>query len=155
MSVKDYNPYIAGRVRASRNAVTPLNIYAIARYKDRHDEVSSRAGDKSSLVFVLGIHEGNLNCIKLNEISPDTFFKWAKKLQKNRKVNLGDIQELNDVFKNFNKNGKAIFEGYVKRDKNIYTPKTYRMYRINGIQSISRVKLIPEVFQNYFNATID
>lgn len=155
MSVKAYNPYIAGRVRASRNSVSPLNIYAISRYKDRKDSVKSKTGDSSSLVFLLGVHEGNLNCIKLNDLNPKTFFNWTKKFQKNGKIKMQNIEQFKDVFKNFSSNGKALFEGYVKRDKRIYTPKTYRMYRVNGIQNIQEVMITPTALQQFYNVTID
>lgn len=153
--MKKYNPYIASRVRISRSAVEPHNIYAITRYEDRNENLKSKPRDNASLIFVMGIYEDKLNSIKLNDIEPKTFFSWLKKLRKNRPMKLEQIVNLDDVLKNFDNQGKAIFEGYVKGNKQIYNPKTYRTYRMDGLRSISRVVLQPQVYQEFFEATIE
>jgi len=79
--LKDYDKYIEVERRVPRLKIEQTNIYRISTYRDRNDKVQRRSnGDNSSLIFVIGIHESRVNCLKLNEIPTDVFFKFLKRM---------------------------------------------------------------------------
>lgn len=140
-----YKKYIAIENRIPRRDIKPNNIYRISTYKTRKDNVKRISdGDSSSLVYAIGIHDGQLNCLKLNEIPPSVFLKWLRKLVVPT-VKMGDIEKLSDALIKTEKDGKKLFESYIKPDKSIYNNKygAYRSYNMEGLRYIQEVYLTP------------
>lgn len=142
-----YKGFIASSKRVSRSEIKPKSIYRISSYRNRSDELKSKAGSKSDLIFVIGLHEGKVNALKISEIKPDTFFKWLKKLV-NPRVEMTEVREMADALKSWDGSGKILFEKYIKPDKSIYSSKgsPYRTYIQSGIVNVQEIILRPEVF---------
>jgi len=144
--LKDYDKYIETERRVPRLKIEQTNIYRISTYRDRNDKVQRRSnGDNSSLIFVIGIHDSRVNCLKLNEIPTDVFFKFLKRMVVPT-VKLESIESLHEGLVNSDRSGKRIFEKYVKPNKTIYNPKynAYRSYNVDGLTYVQEVFLKPE-----------
>ena len=72
--MKDYKPYIERESRISRSSIRPLNVYRIRNYRTVKGDFKRLEGDDTSYIFVIGIQEGKLHSIKLNDIEPREFF---------------------------------------------------------------------------------
>ena len=145
----EYEKHIELERRIARVKIKPNNIYRISTYRDRDGDVHRRSnGDNSSLIFVIGIYEGRVNCLKLNEIPSDVFFKFAKRMVVPT-VELSDIKILSDALVNTTQSGKRIFERYVKPNKSIYNPKygAYRSYNLKGLSYVQEVFLKPRTLE--------
>lgn len=152
MPRQTYNKYIITQKRIGRNVIKPQRIYNISLYRSEYDRTST---GKTSMVFVTGIFEGKLNCVKLNDIEPKVFFKWIGKLKTPVKKRLSEIRQLEDGLKKTDSTGRMIFNNYLKQNAKIYNSDTYRTYTKDRIQYVSEVILKPEVFLKYLNVELD
>lgn len=143
--LNDYDKHIETERRVARLNIEPKNIYRISTYRDREGDVQRRSqGDKSSLIFVIGVHDGRVNCLKLNELPTDTFFKFAKGLVVPT-VKLSEIKSLNDSMIDSDGSGKRLFERYIKPNKRIYGGRfnAYRSYNLKGLRYVQEVFIKP------------
>ncbi len=96
----------------------PRNFYRISRYENVDGEVKSLVGNNSSIIFVIGIYENKVNCIKINEIRPQIFLRWFSTLIKNG-ITVEDID-------------KIFWENCKKDNYNSILEKQYSQYYDGG-----------------------
>jgi hypothetical protein len=136
--------YIDKEIRVSKSAVNPRNLYRISSYSYVDGETRSLAGSNSSLVFVFGIHDDKLNCLKLNNVSTNEFKNWLKTLLKPaiKETYIDSMKKLEDLLVGSDMQGNGIFESKIK-GKPIYNtnPRPYRTYNMEGLKYIQEVKL--------------
>ncbi len=139
-----YNKFIDKEVRTSKSLITPANLYRISSYEYADGESRSLAGANSSLIFVFGIHEKKVNCLKLNDVSTDVFKTWLKTLIKptTKNEDIDSMKKLEEIIIDSDAQGNKLFESKIK-GKPIYNinPRPYRTYNIEGLKYIQEVKL--------------
>lgn len=132
------------RVQRQYLLQNPRNFYRISRYENVDGEVKSLVGNDASIIFVIGIFENKVNCIKLNEVRPQIFLRWFSTIIKNGIVSedIDVMQKTSDILPFYDKTGNILFESKVK-NKPIYnqTPNPYRTYTLDGIKYIQEIKL--------------
>ena len=78
--INQYNIFIQEFKPASKATLKPKNVYKIVSY-DYADGTSKRlTGVSTSYVFLIGIYDSKLNCVKISEFTPVKFFNWLKAL---------------------------------------------------------------------------
>jgi hypothetical protein len=137
--IKQYNQILKPEVRVARSEIRPRNIYRISTYKG--GDPITKTGEESRYVFVIGRVENKIHCIKLNDIKPLDFTKFINKIRDKRLPIKGD-QPLEELLKKFSKDGKSLFETYVKPDSKIYSSKlgNYRTYSLENIVNIYEIR---------------
>lgn len=133
-----YTPYIKKFIRISRQNIEPLNIYKVQTYRYVDGVVRSKTGLETSLIFPLGIYNKELYAVRLNEIKPLDFFNWSFKIVNRDSINsiTDSVTPFRPIIKEFNRDGRALFMGYVKSSSVMYTKnnkESFRTYRIENI----------------------
>jgi hypothetical protein len=148
-----YLPFIDVEEAVSKTLVRPRNVYKIISYEYIDGKTKTLTGPKISYVFVLGIFEKKLNCIKISEIRPDKFFEWFKTLFKKAltEEKVMEAERLEDLIVFGDRQGNKLFNTYVK-GKQIYNqnPCPYRTYNLDGIRQISEIKFKKEILRQYY-----
>lgn len=140
----NYKEYIEKESRVSKSTVKPRNIYRISAYDYTDKEARSLTGSSSSLVFVIGLHDNKLSCIKLNDVDTGVFKKWLKTILKNN-LNSSQVDKMNsldELIIRSDDTGNQFFDSNVKGTP-IYNsnPRPYRTYNVDGLKYIQEVKL--------------
>ena len=94
--VLQYKNLIESEVKLSKSQIKPRNIYRILVYEYADGERKSLAGAKSTLVFVVGIFEKQLFCLKISEIKPEKFFLWLKNVFKKTLTDIS-LKSVDDI----------------------------------------------------------
>ena len=148
-----YKPLIEREERVSKSNLFPRNIYRISSYEYKDGKTKSLAGIKSSLVFLVGIFEKKLICLKISEVKPDKFFQWLKTIEQTGLTNedFDKAEKLEDLLILDNRAGSKIFEGYIK-NKPIYNlkPSPYRTYNLDGIKYIQQVHIKKDILKSFY-----
>jgi hypothetical protein len=142
-----YRDYIESEKRVSKIMLRPRNIYRISSYKYEDGDTKSMSGFNSSLVFVIGIHEGKINCIKMNEIHPDKFFDWMETMFRHPVTpsEIDNMKLLEDIILITDRTGQRLFEAKVRTHPLYRTkPGPYRTYTIDGLKYIQEVTVKKE-----------
>ena len=63
---RQYKTFLKPERRIPRSQIRPRNIYRITTYKD--GDPRTKQGEDARYVFAIGIVDGKLHCIKINEI---------------------------------------------------------------------------------------
>lgn len=146
-----YKKFIEKEERASKSSLEPRNLYRVSSYDYADGESRSLAGINSSLIFVFGIHEKKLNCLKLNDVKPEKFEKWLATILKPSltEKDIDDMKMLEDILIESDRNGSRLFESKIKSNP-IYNnePRPYRTYNIVGLKFIQEVKLKKEFLKS-------
>ena len=153
--MKDYKKYIEKERRIARTMIRPMNVYRIINYRTVEGDYRRFVGEDYTLVFVLGIHEGKISCIKISELEPAAFFGWLRDLVNIRPgVSIDDIRRLEEILvRQVDRSGKRIFEQYVKESTLVYKHKkdpVYRTYTISGIKYAMEVDLKKSLLKAYY-----
>lgn len=142
-----YKDWIESEKRISKINIRPRNIYRISSYKYSDGDTKPLAGINSSLVFVIGVHEKKINCIKMNEIHPDKFFDWMETAFRHpvTEKNIDEMERLEDIILFTDRTGQRLFESKVKTHP-IYrlNPRPYRTYNVDGLKYIQEVEIKKE-----------
>jgi hypothetical protein len=137
----------------AKSRVLPRNIYKITSYKYTDGTQKTLSGVDTSLVFVLGIYDKKLSCIKISEMKPEKFLNWMSGLFKTGliKENINSTQPLEDLLILADKQGKKLVS-MVQQSSAIYNhnPNPYRTYNLTGIKQIYEVKLKADVLKKYY-----
>jgi hypothetical protein len=140
----EYKKYIESEVRASKSSLEPGNLYRISSYDYSDGESRSLAGINSSIIFVFGIYEKKLNCLKLNEVKTEKFKTWFQTILKEGLTSddIDSMKKLDELIIKVDRAGNRLFESKIK-GKPIYTndPRPYRTYTIDGLKFIQEIKL--------------
>ena len=155
--IREYIQLFGVTKKIPSSRVKPRNIYKIQTY--RNGEPSTKTGNDTRYVFVIGEVDGKIHCLKLNDIKPNKFIEFLNNIRDNR-IQIKTQQDLSDILKRFDNNGKNLFESYIKRDNLLYSKKlnNYRIYLIDKIVNIEEVlfepNLLREIFREGNNETL-
>jgi hypothetical protein len=146
---RQYKSFLKPEKRVSRSQIKPRNIYRITTYTG--GEPITKSGEDARYVFVIGIVDGKVHCIKLNEIKPLDFTNFINKLR-DKRIPIGSDQMLMLLLKKFSVDGKALFESYIKNDSKIYSPKlgNYRTYLLDSIQNVYEIRFEEDFLRELF-----
>jgi hypothetical protein len=149
MAVNYYNRYVElfdfdKRVQKQFVKMNPRNFYRISRYEYSDGDTKSLAGRDASLIFVIGVFEDKVNCIKLNEVRPELFMKWFPTILK-PSIKVEDVDNstnINDLIITDSISGNKLFESKIKIHP-IYKqePRPYRTYNLDGLKYIQQINL--------------
>lgn len=148
--IKQYREILKSEVRVSRNEIRPRNIYRISTYKG--STPITKVGEEARFVFVLGrIGNDKIHCIKLNDIRPIYFTQFVNKLR-DKRLPIPPDAPLEAILKTFSRDGKLLFENYVKNNPKIYSPSlsTYRVYSLKDIVNVYEMRFEDEILQKMF-----
>jgi hypothetical protein len=136
---RQYRQIMQPEKRVSRNNILPRNIYRISTYTG--SKPVTMVNDDSRWVFVIGRVDDKIHCIRLNEIKPLDFLKWLNKVREKR-TPIGKDNQLSLLLKKFSKQGKELWEQYIKNDPLVYKPgkSYYRIYTMSKIQNIWEIR---------------
>jgi hypothetical protein len=146
-----YLQYVEAEIPVSRTLIRPRNIYRIKNYKDVEGKSHSYTGNKSAIVFVLGIADKKVWAIRMTDIRPVFFWNWMKPMFRPGLIINDKIKRLEDMLIKDTRNGKKIFENFVKT-KQIYglKPEVFRTYELTGINTIAELKMDLNFLKSYF-----
>ena len=148
-----YLPFIESEENVSKTLVRPRNLYKITSYEYIDGKTKTLTGPKTSYVFLLGIFEKKISCIKISEVRPEKFFDWFKTIfQKSlTEEKIDAAEKLEDLIVTADRQGNKLFNTYVK-GKAIYNqiPCPYRTYNLDGIKQISEIKFKKEILKEHY-----
>jgi len=146
---KQYIEILNPETRVSKSLIRPRNIYRIVTYKD--GDPATKTGNEARYVFVIGRLEDRIHCIKLNPIRPYDFTNFIGRIR-DKKVEIKDNQFLDEILMSFSKDGKSLFETYIKNNPKIYSPKlgNYRVYLLKNITNVWEIRFEPDVKEKLF-----
>ena len=149
-----YRPFIEKEDPISKVLVRPKNIYKIVYYQYADGVAKTLSGPKTAYVFVIGIYDKKLVCLKISEIRPDKFFLWLKSIFQKTLTNerIDESDRLDEITIRSDRTGSTLFNRYVK-GKAIVTQgiNPYRTYNMDGIRQISEVIINKDTLKEYFN----
>lgn len=157
MAVNHYLRYMklfefGKRVQRGYLKLNPRNFYRVSRYEYADGDVKSLTGNNSSLIFVIGVHDDKVNCIKLNEVSVEIFSRWFPTILR-AAIKTEDIDKMemtSDLIVESDKSGNGFFSSKIKGNA-IYNvnPRPYRTYNLDGLQYIQEIKLKKETLTEF------
>jgi hypothetical protein len=138
------------RVQKTYLKLNPRNFYRVSRYEYADGDVKSLTGKNSSLIFVIGIYEDKVNCIKLNDVRLEIFLRWFPTLLKPivTEADVDTMEAVSDLIIDVDRSGKTLFESKIK-GRSIYNanPRPYRTYNLDGLQYIQQISLKNEILK--------
>jgi hypothetical protein len=149
-----YLPFIESEYKVGKGLVKPRNIYKIQSYEYADGTVKTMTGVKASYVFVIGIYNKQLTCVKFSEVTPTIFKLWFKDLFKRglKEKEIDEAKELSELLHKGNRSGGSFFSSYIKSET-IYKGKipTYRTYLLDNINQIKAVNLKKDFIKELLN----
>lgn len=144
-----YKQILTPEVRVGKNQILPRNIYRISTYRD--GVPPTKVGLESRYVFVIGRIDNKIHCLLLNHIVPDNFISFLNKLR-NKSKPIEKDQPLSELLKLTPRDGKQLFESYVRNNPKIYSSilDNYRTYFIDKIQNVWEIRFEEGFLQNVF-----
>jgi hypothetical protein len=149
-----YRPFIEKEDPISKVLVRPKNIYKIVYYQYADGVAKTLSGPKTAYVFVIGIYDKKLVCLKISEIRPDKFFLWLKDIFQKTLTDerIDESNRLDEITIRSDRTGGTLFNRYVKGKPIVTQNKNpYRTYNIDGIRQISEVVIKKDTLKEYFN----
>jgi hypothetical protein len=151
-----YLPFIESEYKVGKGLVKPRNIYKIQSYEYKDGTVKTMTGVKSSYVFVIGIYNKQLTCVKFSQVTPEIFKIWFKDLFKRglKEKEIDEAKELSELLHKGTRSGGSFFSSYIKSET-IYKGKipTYRTYLLDNINQIKVVNLKKDFIKALLNIT--
>ena len=146
---REYKAFLKPEKRIPRSQIRPRNIYRITTYKG--GDPITKSGDAARYVFVVGIVDGKAHCIKLNDIRPVDFTNFINKLR-DKRIPIGSDQALELLLKRFSKDGKGLFESYIKNNSKVYSKSlgNYRTYKLESIQNVYEIRFEQDFLRELF-----
>ena len=134
----------------SRNNIKPRGIYKINSYSVGDPKASQR------FVFVVGIVENKIHCLKLNDIPPKDFISFLNRIR-DKRIPIESDTPIRKLFKKFSTEGTSLFEQYIKKDASIYSSKlnSYRVYLEDRITTISEIQFEENLLRDMFNERLN
>jgi hypothetical protein len=134
-----YKEILVPEVRIPRNEIRPRNIYRISTYAGGNP--ITKTNEEARYIFVIGRTIDKIHCIKLNDINPLFFTKFINKIR-DKRIPIEENQPLDELLKKFSRDGKILFETYVKPNPQIYSSKlgNYRTYLLKDIINIFEIR---------------
>lgn len=149
MYTRQYKSFLKPEKRVPRSQIRPRNIYRITTY--RGGNPITKSGEDARYVFVIGIIDEKVHCIKLNPIRPIEFTMFIRKLR-DRRIPIGSDQALELLLKKFSKDGNSLFESFVKNNPKIYSSqlKNYRTYILEKITNAYEIRFEEDFLRDLF-----
>lgn len=149
MFTRQYKTFLKPESRIPRFQIRPRNIYRITTY--RGGEPPTKTGEEERYIFVIGIVGNKVHAIKLNPIKPLDFTNFIGKLR-DKKIPIGDDQQLETLLKRFSKDGNSLFESYVKNNSKVYSAKlkNYRTYLLDSIVNVYEIRFESDFLKELF-----
>ena len=110
---RQYTKFLKPEKRIPRSQIRPRNIYRIITYKG--GTPATKQAEESRYVFVLGIVENKVHCIKLNPILPLHFTQFIGKLR-DKRIEPNSQLRLEYMLKRFSRDGAQLFNSAVKNN---------------------------------------
>jgi len=149
-----YRPFIEKEDSISKILIRPKNVYKIVYYEYADGTAKTLSGPKTAYVFVIGIYDKKLVCLKISEMRPDKFFLWLKTIFQKSLTDerIDESKRLDEITIRSDRNGSTLYNRYVS-GKSILTQgkNPYRTYNIDGIRQISEVIIKKDTLKEYFN----
>jgi len=149
--IGQYLQFLKPEKRVPKAQMKQGNIYRIVRYGG-----DTTRGINARYVFVIGrVVDGGqikIHCIKINEVRPTALINLLRELRDSSKK-IKDYTDLASLLKSFDKEGKRLFEGYIKNNRAVYSYKlgNYRTYFLEKLQYVSEVVLETEEIGKLLN----
>ena len=137
---RQYKTFLKPERRISRTEIRPRNIYRITTYQG--SDPITKSGNEARYVFVIGkVDNKYIHCIKLNDIKPIDFIDFINKLR-DKRIPIGSDQSLEELLKKFSKDGKSLFESFVKTNTKVYSSRlaNYRSYLLEKITNVYEIR---------------
>ena len=140
LDINQYLEFLKPEKRVAKARIKQGNIYRLVRYGG-----DTQRGISARYVFVIGkvVDAGNvkLHCIKINEVLPTSLISMLRKLRDKSTPITPDYEDLASLLKKFDKEGKRLFEGFIKNNRAVYSYKlgNYRTYFMEKIQHVSEI----------------
>jgi hypothetical protein len=149
MYTRQYKSFLKPEKRVPRSQIRPRNIYRITTY--RGGNPITKSGEDARYVFVIGIIDDKVHCIKLNPIRPIEFTMFIRKLR-DRRIPIGSDQALELLLKKFSRDGNSLFESFVKNNPKIYSSqlKNYRTYILEKITNAYEIRFEEDFLRDLF-----
>ena len=149
MYTRQYKSFLKPEKRVPRSQIRPRNIYRITTY--RGGNPITKSGEDARYVFVIGIIDEKVHCIKLNPIRPIEFTMFIRKLR-DRRIPIGSDQALELLLKKFSRDGSSLFESFVKNNPKIYSSqlKNYRTYILEKITNAYEIRFEEDFLRDLF-----
>jgi hypothetical protein len=146
---RQYKAFLRPERRVPRSQIRPRNIYRITTY--RGGDPITKSGEDARYVFVIGLVDEKVHCIKLNDIVPIDFTMFIRKLR-DKRIPIGSDQALELLLKRFSRDGNALFESFVKNNSKIYSPrlKNYRTYILDKITNAYEIRFEEDFLRGLF-----
>ena len=149
-----YRPFIEKEDSISKILIRPKNVYKIVYYEYADGTAKTLSGPKTAYVFVIGIYDKKLVCLKISEIQPDKFFIWLKSIFQKSLTNkkIDESNKLEEITIRSDRNGSTLYSRYISGKAIItQTKNPYRTYNMDGIRQISEVIIKKDTLKEYFN----
>ena len=154
--INQYLQFLKPEKRVPRAQMKQGNIYRIVRYGD-----DTARGISARYVFVIGrvVDQGQIkiHCLKINNVKPSFLIDLLKRLRDKSKPITEDYEDLSSLLKSFDRQGKRLFEGYIKNKPTIYSYQlgNYRTYFLKKLQYITEVVFEYEELAKLLNEKTD
>jgi len=149
-----YIKFLKPEKRIAKGQIKARNIYRITTYKG--GTPATKSGMEARYVFVIGIVDGKVHCLKLNPIKPVDFTNFVSKLRDSR-IPLTEDTRLSLFLKKYSADGNDLFLTKVKNNTKIYSPslKNYRTYLLAKIQNVFEIRFEQDVLETLFNEKLN
>jgi hypothetical protein len=147
---RQYVKFLRPEVRVSKGQIRPRNIYRISTYKT--GQPPTKVGEDTRYIFVIGKVADKIHAIRLNNIKPLNFIEFINRLR-DKKIPIKSDQALEELLKTFSKDGKLLFESYIKNNKKIYSSQlaNYRTYSLENILNVWEIRFEEDFLKNLFS----
>lgn len=136
-----YNIFIKEFKPASKATLKAKNVYKIVSYDYADGTSKQLTGVSTSYVFLIGIYDSKLNCLKISEFTPVKFFNWLKgvfqKTLTEQKIN--ESEKLSDIIARSDRGGSRLFTNLKSSPLYDIKPTPYRTYNLSGIKQIQEI----------------
>tara|TARA_Y100000389_G_scaffold4048_1_gene3865 strand:+ start:1135 stop:1659 length:525 start_codon:yes stop_codon:yes gene_type:complete len=146
---RQYKSFLKPERRIGKSLIRPRNIYRITTYKG--GQPATRSGDDARYIFVIGIVDKMIHCIKLNPVKPIDFTTLIARLR-DKRIPIGSDQSLELLLKKFSKDGNNLFTTYIKNNNKLYSRSlaNYRTYKLDNITNIYEIRFEQDFLQELF-----
>ena len=147
---RQYIKFLRPEVRVSKSLIRPRNIYRISTYKT--GQPPTKVGDDARYVFVIGRVADKIHAIRLNNIRPLNFIEFINRLR-DKRIPIKSDQALEELLKTFSKDGKMLFESYIKNNPKVYSSQlaNYRTYSLENITNCWEIRFEEDFLKNLFS----
>jgi hypothetical protein len=147
-----YTRLVESEKKIAPPLLRPKNIYKLNVYEYSDGKIKTLSGIRTSIIFLLGIHQKKLICIKISDMKPELFFNWLSKLFKkelshesfDKATRLEDLLMVSDLA------GNLLFSKFKSSPLYRLEPSVYRTYSMTGIKNIEQLDLKKDILKKTY-----